>query len=187
MGKRLTDRGVQPDLLVSSPALRALTTAQLIADELGYKRKDIVVDERLYASSPDNLLAVICALDDRLDRVMLFGHNPEFTDLAHRLSSTIIEMPTCPHAHMRRRRVPLRRKSVGGCRGDRPGEGEDGRAEELVQTSSLRLPVPLSPRKHCQESPRRPDRSADLVSGHDAPGRFRSKDGLADITAGTGD
>ncbi|MCY0854846.1 SixA phosphatase family protein [Cupriavidus sp. D39] len=95
MGKRLTDRGVEPDLLVSSPALRALTTAQLIADEIGYKRKDIVVDERLYASSPDNLLAVICALDDRLDRVMLFGHNPEFTDLAHRLSSTIIDMPTC--------------------------------------------------------------------------------------------
>jgi phosphohistidine phosphatase len=95
MGKRLSDRGVEPGLLVSSPALRALTTAQLIADEIGYKREDIVLDERLYASSADNLLAVICALDDRLDCVMLFGHNPEFTDLAHRLSSTIIDMPTC--------------------------------------------------------------------------------------------
>lgn len=95
MGKRLTDRGVEPGLLVSSPALRALTTAQRIADEIGYKRTDIVIDERLYASSPDNLLAVICTLDDRLDRVMLFGHNPEITDLAHRLSSTITDMPTC--------------------------------------------------------------------------------------------
>ncbi|MGO4581723.1 histidine phosphatase family protein [Cupriavidus sp. 2TAF22] len=95
MGKRLADRGVEPDLLVSSPALRALTTAQLIADKIGYKRKDIVVDERIYASSPDKLLAVICALDNGLDRVMLVGHNPEFTDLAHRLSSTIIDMPTC--------------------------------------------------------------------------------------------
>ncbi|GAB7548778.1 hypothetical protein CS8_084740 [Cupriavidus sp. 8B] len=46
MGKRRIDRGVEPDLLVSSPALRALTTAHLIADEIGYKRKDIVVDER---------------------------------------------------------------------------------------------------------------------------------------------
>ncbi len=95
MGKRLTDRGVEPDLLVSSPALRALTTAQLIADEIGYKRKDIVVDERIYASSPDNLLAVICILDNGLDCVMLVGHNPEFTNLAHRLSNTIIDMPTC--------------------------------------------------------------------------------------------
>ena len=95
MGKRLARRDVKPDLLVSSPALRALTTAQLIAGELGYKRKDIVVDDRLYASSPDDLLAFIRALDRKLDRVMLFGHNPEFTDLAHRLSSEIIDMPTC--------------------------------------------------------------------------------------------
>jgi phosphohistidine phosphatase len=93
MGKRLAKRDLKPDLLVSSPALRALTTAQLIADEVGYKRKDIVVDDRLYASSPDDLLAVIRALDKKLDCVMLFGHNPEFTDLAHRLSSEIIDMP----------------------------------------------------------------------------------------------
>ena len=95
MGKRLAKRDVKPDLLLSSPALRALTTAQLIAEELGYKLKDIVVDDRLYASDADDLLAVIRALDKKLNRVMLFGHNPEFTDLAHRLSSEIIEMPTC--------------------------------------------------------------------------------------------
>jgi phosphohistidine phosphatase len=101
MGKRLSKRGVKPDLLVSSPALRALTTAQLIADEIGYARKNIVVDERLYASSPDDLLAVICALDDKLDSVMLFGHNPEFAELAHRLSSDIADMPTCAIAEFR--------------------------------------------------------------------------------------
>jgi len=94
MGKRLAKRGAKLDLLVSSPALRALTTAQLIADEIGFKRKDIAVDDRLYASSPDDLLAVIRALDNKLDRVMLFGHNPEFSELAHRLSSEIVDMPT---------------------------------------------------------------------------------------------
>ncbi|MGR4869365.1 SixA phosphatase family protein [Variovorax sp. LARHSF232] len=101
MGKRLSKRGVKPDLLVSSPALRALTTAQLIADEIGYQRKDIIVDERLYASSPDDLLAIICALDDKVDRAMLFGHNPEFSNLAHRLSSDVIDMPTCAVAEFR--------------------------------------------------------------------------------------
>ena len=101
MGKRLGKRGVKPDLLVSSPAPRALTTAQLIADEIGYPRKNIVVDERLYASSPDDLLAVIGALDDKLDRVMFFGHNPEFAELAHRLSSEIVDMPTCAVAEFR--------------------------------------------------------------------------------------
>ena len=95
MGKRLARRDVKPDLLLSSPALRALTTAQLIAEEIGYKRKDIVVDDRLYASADDDLLAVVRALDRKLNRVMLFGHNPGFTDLAHRLSNEIIDMPTC--------------------------------------------------------------------------------------------
>src|ERR1700687_471476 len=82
MGKRLAKRDVKPDLVVSSPALRALTTAQLIAEAAGYKRKDIVVDDRLYASNSDDLLAVIRELDKKLDCVMLVGHNPEFTDLA---------------------------------------------------------------------------------------------------------
>jgi phosphohistidine phosphatase len=99
MGKRLAKRKV--DLLVTSPALRALTTAQLVADELGYERKDIVVDDRLYASTPEQLLAVIRTLDTKLDRVMLFGHNPEFSELAHRLSSEIVDMPTSAVAEFR--------------------------------------------------------------------------------------
>ena len=101
MGKRLGKRGVKPDLIVSSPALRALTTAQLIAAEIGYPRESIVADERLYASSPDDLLAVVGALDDKLDCVMLFGHNPEFTDLVRRLSSENVDMPTCAVAEFR--------------------------------------------------------------------------------------
>jgi phosphohistidine phosphatase len=101
MGKRLAKREVKPDLLLSSPALRALTTAQLMADDLGCDRKDVVVDDRLYASSAQGLLAVIRALDDKLDRVMLFGHNPEFTELAHWLSSEIVDMPTCAVAEFR--------------------------------------------------------------------------------------
>jgi phosphohistidine phosphatase len=95
MGRRLAKRGVKPDLLVASPALRAQTTAQLIAEEVGYKRKAIEVDDRLYASSANDLLAVIRALDSRVDNVMLFGHNPEFSDLAHRLSGQFVDMPTC--------------------------------------------------------------------------------------------
>ena len=91
MGKRLAERKIKPDLLVSSPAVRALTTAHLIADELGYARDDIAIDDRLYASSADGLLAVVRVLDNKLGSVMLFGHNPEFTDLAQRLSGEITQ------------------------------------------------------------------------------------------------
>ena len=81
--------------MLSSPAMRALTTAEIIAKKLDYKRKDIAVDDRLYAVEADDLLDVIHKLGDELERVMLFGHNPELTELAHRLSSQITRMPTC--------------------------------------------------------------------------------------------
>jgi phosphohistidine phosphatase len=94
-GDRLAKRDVKPDLILSSPAMRALKTAEIIAKKLDYKRKNIVVDDRLYAVAADDLLDVIQKLDDKLERVMLFGHNPELTELAHRLSSKITHMPTC--------------------------------------------------------------------------------------------
>ena len=95
MGKRLAKRQVQPDLILSSPARRALSTAEIIAKELSYRAEDIVVDERLYATEAEILLGVIGELSDKLKCVMLFGHNPEFADLAQRLSNEPALMPTC--------------------------------------------------------------------------------------------
>ena len=95
MGKRLAKQQGKPDLILSSPARRALTTAEIIASELGYKTKDIVVDDRLYATDPETLLAVIGGLNDKLKCVMFFGHNPEISELAHRLSADIAPLPTC--------------------------------------------------------------------------------------------
>ena len=95
MGEQLAKQDVKPDLIVSSPAVRARATAEIIAKKLDYNRKDIVVDERLYAAAPDELLKVIQELGDKPKRVMLFGHNPELTELAHRFSSKIVDMPTC--------------------------------------------------------------------------------------------
>jgi phosphohistidine phosphatase len=95
MGERLAKHDVKPDLILSSPAARALATAEIIARKLGYKVKDIVIDERLYAAAPDDLLKVIHELGDKPKRVMLVGHNPELSELAHGLSSKITDMPTC--------------------------------------------------------------------------------------------
>ena len=94
MGRRLASEKVKPDLILSSPACRALSTAHIIAETLDYQ-KGIVIDERMYASNTETLLAVVSGLSDDLKCVMLFGHNPEFTELAHRLSHKLIRMPTC--------------------------------------------------------------------------------------------
>ena len=58
------------------------------------------MDDRLYATEAETLLGVIGELSDKLKCVMLFGHNPEFADLAHRLSNEPALMPTCAVAQL---------------------------------------------------------------------------------------
>ncbi|WP_270835832.1 SixA phosphatase family protein [Aeromonas sp. QDB30] len=94
MGRRLARNKVLPDLILSSPACRARTTAMLMAAELDGKR-DIVIDERLYGGDVRTLLGVVTGLGDELGCVMLVSHNPELSELAHLLSRAIREMPTC--------------------------------------------------------------------------------------------
>ena len=100
MGRRLAKRGVKPDLIISSPARRALSTARLIAAELNARHRRITVDERLYAATPLDLLAVVQGLDAHLHCVMLIGHNPGLSEFAHALSDEVAELPTCGVAAM---------------------------------------------------------------------------------------
>lgn len=101
MGKRLAKRDVSPDLILSSPAKRALATAEFIAKKIDYKRKDIVADDRLYPGSVKDLLNLIHNLGNKLECVMLVGHNPSLTEFAHRLSLDITHLPTCAVAEFR--------------------------------------------------------------------------------------
>lgn len=97
MGKRLKDRHFRPDKVLSSPAVRALTTATIIVRELGISASKVIQDERLYLASPKNLLAVIHELGGTASHLMLFGHNPGITEFADQVSRerTIDNMPTC--------------------------------------------------------------------------------------------
>lgn len=96
MGKRLADRGFYVELMMSSPAVRALTTAEVIAGEIGYPKAEILVDHQLYGADAWRLLEVVRALDDAYERVMYIAHNPGLTELADRLSPFMIDnIPTC--------------------------------------------------------------------------------------------
>jgi phosphohistidine phosphatase len=85
MGKRLKARHAHPDLIVSSHAARAQRTAELVAKALGIKRKEVRIERALYMASPDDILAVVAALEDSLSCVLLVGHNPGLTELVNRL------------------------------------------------------------------------------------------------------
>jgi len=72
-----------PDLLLSSPAKRAIETARIFAKEIGYPRKKIVQDEALYGGlEPSDFLTIFKTLDDKHESVMVFGHDPSFSDFA---------------------------------------------------------------------------------------------------------
>lgn len=95
MGRRLARRPDRPGLIVSSPALRAITTARGIAREIGYRDDRIVEAPELYMAGPADILALVRRLEDTHAHVMIVGHNPGFTDFACTLDDIRIDnMPT---------------------------------------------------------------------------------------------
>ncbi len=85
-----------PDCILSSPARRALATARIIAEELGFKSEDIILEQRIYEAPLISLLGVLREVDQRCCHLMMFGHNPGFQMLAHSLCGYDREnFPTC--------------------------------------------------------------------------------------------
>jgi len=96
MGRRLAKLGHRADLIISSPARRAFSTAKKIAKELEYDMTDIVTDESLYFSGTISMVNMLENLDDRYQNVMIVGHNPAMTSLLNLLGETPVDnMPTC--------------------------------------------------------------------------------------------
>ncbi|WP_231423947.1 MULTISPECIES: histidine phosphatase family protein [Pedobacter] len=93
MAERLINRGFNFDLIVSSPAKRAKSTAKFFAE--AYQVNEIKYEESIYEANTITLLKVINGFDDAADTVIMFGHNPGFTDLANELSNAdIYNIPT---------------------------------------------------------------------------------------------
>lgn len=94
MADRLVSRGVVPDLLVSSPALRAKTTAELFASRFGIT--DIFFKPELYHAPAPIFYSVIGGFDELASTACLFSHNPGITDFVSELTSVRVDnMPTC--------------------------------------------------------------------------------------------
>lgn len=89
------ERGVFPDIILSSPAKRALKSARVIAEEIEYPLEEIVTYPELYLADAHDLLDLIRYLDDVYAEAMLFGHNPGLTDLANFLTEYDVDnIPT---------------------------------------------------------------------------------------------
>ncbi len=83
MGRRVGEHDIRPSLIITSPAVRARTTAKIVAKELGYPIEFLQREDSLYMASLDDLLGVVAAQDNSFNSVMMFAHNPGLTEFAN--------------------------------------------------------------------------------------------------------
>lgn len=91
----LVKNGIQPDLIISSPANRAKSTATLVAKELDYPLENIQFEEVIYGAGLYDILKLVAQTPDSANIIMLFGHNPTFTDVANHFGMLMFNLPTC--------------------------------------------------------------------------------------------
>jgi len=96
MGQRLSIKEHQPQYVISSTAKRALDTACIVTNEIGFNLDKIETKSRLFHAWPDDICEVIAQCDDSFDKLMVVGHNPGVTMLANELlkSNKFNNIPT---------------------------------------------------------------------------------------------
>ena len=100
MGKLLRDQKITLDLIISSTAVRAETTANLIAKGSKYNG-EIVLDNLVYSAEPIDLLNLLSKCSDEYNSILLVGHNPTVEETVQMLTnSPEIPMATCAIAHL---------------------------------------------------------------------------------------
>lgn len=99
MGKRLKSEKYSCDLLISSPAIRAYSTAKAVAEALGYQKKKIVLEESLYLADIDDYLYLLKGINDTVNHLMIVSHNPGSEELVEYFTSMKFEkFPTAAYA-----------------------------------------------------------------------------------------
>jgi phosphohistidine phosphatase len=93
VGVWLAGQELIPDLIISSPAERALVTAREACKAMGRNERVIQQDKRIYAADVDELLAVLGECQQKLARVMLVGHNPGLEELLLWLTGDTVALP----------------------------------------------------------------------------------------------
>jgi len=96
MGEILKKLGVKPDLILSSPANRAVNTARIIAEMISFPLDDILYMEVLYGANEKELNDLVVNIKDNVNSLAIVGHNPGLTDFLHYICENDIDnIPTC--------------------------------------------------------------------------------------------
>jgi phosphohistidine phosphatase len=95
MARRFAGRNPLPDLIITSPAIRAVHSAIIYARVLKLAWDKIVLNETIYMGHAEEIIQIIESVDNKHDNIVVFGHNPTFTVMAnHFLKDQIENIPT---------------------------------------------------------------------------------------------
>jgi phosphohistidine phosphatase len=86
MARRLVEVELTPDLVIASSARRTQQTAEILARELGLAPRQVRYEESLYLAPAADILAIVHTIGPRVPHLMVVGHNPGISELAHQLA-----------------------------------------------------------------------------------------------------
>lgn len=171
IGVWLAQQHLTPDLVVASPAERALVTAQKTCKAMGNGDEGIQRDKRIYAAEIDDLLAVLGDCPQDAGRVMLVGHNPGLEDLLVWLANEVVPVPEdgklLPTATLARLQMPVDwRTLVAGC----------ARLDSITRSGTLpkKFPYPTPDGKELRDRPAYYYTQSSVIP-------YRVRDGKAEI------
>jgi phosphohistidine phosphatase len=83
MAQKLKEKIKNPGAIITSPAFRAFETAVIFAGEYGISAEKIKISNNIYFKLDERtIMDILKHVDETIDTVTLFGHNPSFTDLS---------------------------------------------------------------------------------------------------------
>ena len=96
IGAQLREKTSGKKLFISSPAIRAISTALIIAREINYLQENISIHSELYGAEVNVYEEIIFSLDNTFDTIFIFGHNPTISQVISQFTGvTFVEVPTC--------------------------------------------------------------------------------------------
>lgn len=85
MANVLKKKGIKPDVIYSSTAVRALEFSKVIAETLDFKKKNINATKELYMADVKEMLGILRSVDNSAETVFMVSHNPYITEFANSL------------------------------------------------------------------------------------------------------
>lgn len=101
ISKQISKKIEVPDYWITSPAIRAYSTAIIFASAFKYDAEKIIIKQKIYEATIKNIKQIVASIPDMYKHVILFGHNPSLTNYFNEVADSFADnVPTCGALHL---------------------------------------------------------------------------------------